>query len=344
MTHHRRVTIRDVARQAGLSPGTVSRALSGRDGSTLVNPSTRRQVRKMAREMGYPFERLRSRPPRVKRVGIFAGQLALYREAVLVLSDLLGRHGFFTLIHSAERAEACRLAREWYRQHEVDALIFVGDRHHLDDVAVGDVPCVFVGEAPEQAPVWRVEACNEAGGRALGEHLWSLGHRRVGFIGVADNLASQKRLAGLRSVWRQRGEALPDDWVLELGQTWREDVPKRLPRLLLAAQDRGQSLTALFGWNDATALEACRLLQDSGVRIPEDMSVVGFDDIDPGGFCRPALTTVRWPSEKAAALVMQLLMERLHAKDQPPKLQPSVYELVVRESAAPPRGEVISGQ
>ncbi|GBC99801.1 HTH-type transcriptional regulator DegA [bacterium HR17] len=331
-----RVTIRDIAKRLGVSPATVSTALTGRRNGVFVSEETKRRVWEVARELGYPLERLRARTPQLQRVALFCPprpDSLLISGTVLELSHLLSQQGFRVLVHiSHDRRQACEVVQHLYRRQEVDGAIFVGSRNHPEEVAVGEVPCVVVGEVPESVAVWRVGVDNEGGGRLVGEHLWALGHRRVGMVfSEANPLPSMKRLQGLRKVWQERGMDFPDEWVLRLSSDAESELMERLPPFV--QPKRGKlAFTALFCYNDRLAGIAIKCLRRMGLRVPDDISVVGFDDAPYAELLDPPLTTVQQPFDQLGALAAQLLQERLSAPLEPPKVLVLPCRLVVRAS------------
>ncbi|MFA0768658.1 MAG: hypothetical protein OXFUSZZB_001986, partial [Candidatus Fervidibacter sp.] len=136
-----RVTIRDIAQRLGVSPATVSTALTGRRNGVFVSEETKRRVWEVAQELGYPLERLRARGPQLQRVALFCPprpDSLLISGTVLELSRLLSQQGFRVLVHmSHDRKQACSVAQQLYRRQEVDGVIFVGSRNHPDELAGG---------------------------------------------------------------------------------------------------------------------------------------------------------------------------------------------------------------
>ncbi|MFA0759521.1 MAG: hypothetical protein KEFWMYNX_002130 [Candidatus Fervidibacter sp.] len=333
-----RVTIRDIAQRLGVSPATVSTALTGRRNGVFVSEETKRRVWEVAQELGYPMERLRARGPQLQRVALFCPprpDSLLISGTVLELSRLLSQQGFRVLVHmSHDRKQACSVAQQLYRRQEADGVIFVGSRNHPDELAIGEVPCVVVGEVPEGVSVWRVGVDNEGGGRLVGEHLWALGHRRVGMVFSEVNpLPSTKRLRGLQQVWQERGEKFPDEWVLRLSSDSESELMEKLPSFI--QPKRGKlAFTALFCYNDRLAGMAIKCLRRMGLHVPEDVSVVGFDDAPYAELLDPPLTTVQQPFDQLGALAAQLLGERLSAPPEPPKVLVLPCRLVIRASTA----------
>lgn len=333
-----RVTIRAIAKRLDLSPATVSTALTGRRNGIFLSSETRARVRQVAQTMGYALDRLRRRSPTLQRIALLCPPHSDYVSATVPeICQLLTQQDFRVLMHTdADRRRACRMAVELHRRYEVDGVIFIGSRSSLDEVAT-DFPAVVLGEVPDGVKVWRVSVDNEGGGQLLGEHLWSLGHRRVGMLFCENNrLPSEKRLRGFRSVWERHGAAFPDAWVARIVSDAAEEVQEKLQPLVTWESRRRPPLTGLFCYNDRLAGIAIKCLRRLGLRVPADVSVVGFDDAVYAELLDPPLTTVRQPLLQLGSLAMQLLQERLTLPAQPPKALTLAGRLIVRDSTTPP--------
>jgi len=257
---------------------------------------------------------------------------------VVKLCHLLSQQGFRALVHiSEDRRKACEAARRLHQRHQADGVIFVGSRSDPAELDVGDVPFVVIGEVPEDGKVWQVHLDNEAGGRAVGEHLWGLGHRKVGVVMPLGNpSAKHKRLRGLRSVWDGRGEEFPDDRVLWVLEEYEQGVMEHLGSFLDDNERRGDRLTALFCFDDRVAAYVLRALRERGMQVPRDISVAGFDNDPYAEVMDPPLTTVHQPFPELATLAAQLLQDRLRSEPAPAKVLTLAGQLIVRESTAPP--------
>jgi DNA-binding LacI/PurR family transcriptional regulator len=332
------ISVRTIAQRLGVSPATVSLALNGRRPTSFVSMETRRQVWVAAQEMGYPLERLRSNRPLVDRIAIFmlTGPNPVYSETALVLCRDLSRHRVQILTHLVRTdGEAAAIAQELRRKQEIDAAVFIGSRSEI--VAI-DVPSVFIGEVPEGAGVWQARADNYGGGRAVGEHLWSLGHRAIAALFPGRHQqAGERRLNGLRSFLKERGAQLPDERVhrIDMATATDEEVHDLLERFVAEERRKDDPATALFCFNDWVAGKVLKQLRRQGVRVPEDISVIGFDDRLYADFLDPPLTTVRNPFEQLGELAAALLLEQAEAPNAEPRCVVAPCDLVVRESCGP---------
>lgn len=338
----RRVTLKDIAERLDVSTAVVSTVLSNRDNGIHVSHGTRQRVLEVAAELGYtPMTRRPARRPAEKAaydvaVLCFPWYSGLMGATVAELCRTLNGWDFHPSLHVDENEiRACERARELHAQGKADAVVMLGTRNVPEAVAVGDMPCIVIGEVPDGAPVWSVCQHNVHGGQLVGEYLWQLGHRRVGAVLIANRLYSAKRVEGIRSVWERHGRTLPEAWTLPLRDA--QYIGEVLIPFLQQVEEReGAPLTALFCAGDTLAAVAVKTLTEEGWRVPEDISIVGFDDAPLLAEClNPPLTTVRMPFVQLGHVAAQLLRERMEQPSVPPRRILLPGELVVRRSCAP---------
>lgn len=336
-----KTSVRAIAQRLGVSPATVSLALGGRRPTGFVSAATRKQVWDAALEMGYPMERLRAQRPLLDRVAVFmvAGPNPVYSETALQLCSVLNRDRIQVLTHLTQsHTEAYEIAAGLGKRHEADGAIFLGSRDTLPPPL--DIPCVFVGEIPPGAHVWQARADNEGGGRAVGEYLWSLGHRTVGLLAPPHpSPVWPCRLEGLSAFWAEQGKQpsasrLPQ---MDIREDSEAQIHEALSRVLKNNQNSSDPITALFCFNDWTAGMVIKALRSLGVRVPQDISVVGFDDSVYAGLLDPPLTTIHNPFGTLGTTAAQLLLEQAEAPNAEPRVAVIPCRLVLRQSCARPR-------
>ena len=333
-----RVTIADVARSAGVSVPTVSKVLNGR---ADVSTETRARVQRAISTHGY------------RRRGPSRGAAA--RLVDLVLSDLDSPY-FLEVLAGAERATARAGVglvvttahshradrREWLstlRTRRSAGMVLVVSRPAPDVVDLLTelhTPLVLldpVGGSDPGLPT--VGATNFVGGLTATGHLLDLGHRRVAVItGLPFLLCSQERLEGYRAALGRAG--LPVDERLVRYGDFQPDGGQRAAAELLDLRDPP---TAIFAGSDMQGTGVYREARARGLRIPQDLSVVGFDDLALCRYLSPPLTSVRQPLEQMAAEAVRLVLEEhLRGAGSPPPRVQLATSLTVRESAAAPRG------
>ncbi|MCS7186294.1 MAG: LacI family transcriptional regulator [Armatimonadetes bacterium] len=333
----KRVTIRDIAKRLGISPATVSTALTGRRNGVFVSEETRKRVWEVAREMGYPLERLRAKTPKLKQVALFCTSYhwsLIFINAIMEFANNLSQRGGKVLLQVENDGKSeVALAHELYRRREVDGFIFLGSRNSNDELPDIELPYVVIGEVPEGSEVWQVCSDNENGGRIVGEHLWNLGHRKVGvFLMESNLLPSLKRLRGLKSIWERHGFIFPEDWVLRLQTEDEHELAEKLPKFIFDGDNL--RFTALFCYNDRVGGTTLKCLNRLGIKVPEDISVVGFDNEPYSELFHPPLTTVEQPFSQLVSLAVQLLEERLSLPPSPHKQVILPCRLIVRSSTS----------
>jgi LacI family repressor for deo operon, udp, cdd, tsx, nupC, and nupG len=308
------VKISDVAEAAGVSVATVSRALST---PTRVANATRERVEKVASELGYsPNLLARSlRSQQSKLVIVLVTNISnpmlscCVRGAERVAREL----GYSVLLGDTQNdATLEQRYTALLTSRQVDGVIVMSSRLHgrvFDLILKANSKAAVVNACAclDVAPCSTVGVDDVGAARTMTEHLLSLGHRRIAVIsGPAESPHSRDRMFGYRLALRAAGVQFDEKLVLE-GDFSMETGGEAAERALALA-DRP---TALFSFNDQMAIGAIQRLQGMGCRVPDDVSVAGFDDIDFAAFTSPPLTTVRQPSILMGETAMRLLHQRL---------------------------------
>jgi LacI family transcriptional regulator len=324
-------SIASIAAEAGVSVPTVSKVLNGRPD---VAAETRARVESVIERHRYRRRRARqsSRPALIDLVfhemhSAWATEIirgvehaAADQRAAVVLSELGGEH---------------RPRREWFddllarRPLGVILVLADLDEEQRGQLAARNIPFVFVDTAGEPPPgVPTVGSTNWAGGLAATRHLLTLGHRRIAVIsGPTTVLCSRARVDGYRSALEEAGVAAhPDlvrygDFYVNGGYTHG-----------LALLDRPDRPTAIFAGSDFQALGVMRAARELGLSIPDDLSIVGFDDLSVTEWIGPALTTVRQPLREMATTAAQMVFTLARGERPPNERIELATELVVRQS------------
>jgi len=332
-----RVTIRDVAAQSGVSPNTVSRVLNGKQD---VSDATRARVQAVIDELGFrPNGLARSLLRRQSRtIGHVVTDCTNPNTAqqIRVIQDVATREGYsVVLFDTNERADRQTASLHLLEEQVVDGVILTPARSQDDGlthfIARGN-RLVLINRDVDGLDVDRVTIDNRAGAYAAISHLLDLGHRRIAFVaGRRDISTAWDRLAGYEAALHDRGVP-PDQHLVYHGEI-EPEAAAEATRLLLERQGRP---TAIFTYNDLMAVGALVAIQAAGLRVPEDVSLVGHDDILYAPYLQVPLTTVAQPTRELGEAAARLLIERLRGDDGPPRrivLQP---RLVVRASTAAP--------
>jgi DNA-binding LacI/PurR family transcriptional regulator len=326
------VTIAYIAESAGVSVPTVSKVLNGRSG---VSDETRARVEELIHQYGYRkppknrtnlvelvFRELESmwaveiirgveRVARKNRVGVLVSEFGLHDTSGMTIDDTVGRRPQCVL-SVAQLSEAER-----------------------EQLAAKGIPFVVfdpIDELPDDVPF--VGATNWRGGQAATRHLIGLGHRRIAMISGPDHPFCLARLSGHASALAEAGLPLESDLVVKSPLTREHGYAAA--RELLFRPDRP---TAVFTANDMQALGVYQAARELGLRIPHDLSVVGFDDVPAVAWMDPPLTTVHQPLAEMAAAATELALALGRGEQVPQVGLEIATTLTVRESTAPPKAE-----
>lgn len=334
------VTGYDVARRAGVSQSTVSRAL--RDDPRVIK-ETRDQIQALAKEMGYvPHVTARSLiTRRSSTIGVVTGDLRNPSFPVLAntLQDRFARDDYRVLLLSDREGSTDTLDKdlEALRGGLVDGVVYISAR--LDSPVVSQMldwrmPLVILSRDVDGAQAGRVDRVtsdNIGGGRLVAQHLVELGHRRVGLIsGPVDNPSIKLRETGFRDELARLGVGLEEELV------YRGDVDAKTGLdgglRLLGRADRP---TALFCATDYVAFGTLDAAKRLGMSVPEDVSVVGYNDLDLAGWSIFDLATVRQPLEDMALAAAELLLARIDGAAGGPVHRQFGVEWIRRGSVGP---------
>ncbi len=335
----RPATLRDVAAAARVHPATASRALNPGT-RLLVSEETARRVTEAAERLGYrpnPVARsLRTR--RSHTMGVLIPDLnnPLFPPIVRGLEDRLAEHGYVALIGNTDGDAAReRMVFDQMRARHVDGFVLATATLHsdiLDEATEADLPVVLMNRTAEGYPFSSVSVDNEQGVRAAVAHLISLGHTRIGHIaGPQDISTGLARLRGFRDSMRSHDLAVDDGQVVyATALSLAEGL--RCGRELLEGNDE---LTAIVAGNDMLAVGCYGAFDELGVRCPQDVSIIGFNDMPFIDRLRPPLSTVRFPHYQLGTEAANLLLERIETGGGPVKILYLAPELIVRGSTVP---------
>jgi DNA-binding LacI/PurR family transcriptional regulator len=336
-------TIRDVARRAGVSVATAARAL-GEYG--YVSDATRARVLRAARILDYhPNAIARSMiKGRTHTLAVIVSDNAnpFFASVVRGIEDVVLAEGYaIVLCNADEDPDKEGMYLRTVRQKRVDGLIISpsgGSVSALRSMLAGGTPIVQIDRRVSRLAADAVLIDNRAGVRAAIEHLIRLGHRRIGIISGPRRLyTGRERLEGYRTTLRNAGLHFDEELVLE--GTFKEHSGYELVGRFLRLRARP---TAIFVANNLMTIGALLGLKEAGVRIPDEMAVVGFDDMDWAPILTPPLTAVAQPGYELGAAAGRLLLERLQTqRTGRPRTVVFQPRLVVREScgaAAATRG------
>jgi len=330
----RRVTITDVARVAGVSIATVSKVINDRYG---VAQPTADRVREVIHDLGYESS-LVARSLRSHRTGLIGILVAEFEpfstELLKGVSAAARDSGYQLLAYSGGGSPESQVGWERRSLSQLSGTLIDGAILVTPTIVDGGYRIPVVAIDPHTGPtdLPTVESDNLAGAQAAVQHLIDLGHRRIGFLGGRPDLESARlREEGFRRTMAAAG--LPVEPALLRSGGFRMETSDAPARDLLAHPDRP---TAVFAANDLMAIQVMHVAQSSGLRIPDDLSVIGFDNIPEAAAATPGLTTIAQPLQSIGQTAMQLLLALLRGEEPRARHVQLATELVVRESTAPP--------
>ena len=340
MPHHQAVTIRDVARKAGVSPGTVSRVLNN---SPLVNEETRGRILQVIEELHYRPNLIARRLSLGKTLVVAVIVPFFVRPAVFErlrgAVHALSQSPYDLVIHNIETLEQRDAGfSHILRRDRVDGALVISlpilDRE-ITLITNADVPVVFIDtDHPALSLCHRLPVDDVAGGQAATEHLIQLGHSRIAFVG--DYMVNPFHFTSSRDRYYGYCRALDAAGIHARPQYYSEGEHDRhkaqlQARKLLALPERP---TAIFAASDTQAIGVLEAARAAGLRVPEDLSVMGYDDIEMAEVLE--LTTMRQPLFESGRRGVELLLATLENPQLEPVRETMPAELVVRATTAPP--------
>ena len=331
------VSLRELAAYLGLSRSTVSLVLNNSPVAQGLAPETRERVRKAAAELHYKanyFARMLNNK-RSQMVGILSPDLAQGYDSEILngIERLLVERGYLYFVSSHQWSQELIEQRlKVFAERGAEGVILI-NTHVLK---APDLPLVSIGSLENDFPVTRITVDNAHGIRLALEHLHALGHRRIAFLkGHTESSDTESRWAACVATAHALGLRIYKEHVVQLERIDNGLNPVREgyiagEKLLKATRP----FTALLAFNDLSAIGAIHAFRDAGKQIPEEISVVGFDDIQAATIVQPTLTTIRQPLIKMGMMAAREIL----ASVENPELQPRQIvikpELVIRNSCA----------
>jgi LacI family transcriptional regulator len=330
------VSLRTLGEYLDLSPATISLVLNNAPGVRSIPQDTRDRVIEAANKFNYrPSFYARSlRKRQSYSVGVLVRDLDGHYTAQVLsgVEDLLMDEGYFYFTASHHgRADLLEEYPQLMMDRSVEGLILV------DTVLehAPRLPVVAVGGHRSLPGVTNVVLDQRRGAELALRHLVQLGHKKIAFMrGGSHSADADDRWQSVLTVAKELGIAVTPELTVQL--KLKVSTPELGYGPAVELLDRKVDFTALFCYNDETAIGAIRACMDRGLRVPKDVSVVGFDDIQSAAFHNPSLTTIRQPLQQMGNVAARILLQRIRGQASFPESVPILPELVVRESTAPP--------
>jgi LacI family transcriptional regulator len=331
-------TLNDIAARAGVSASTASRVLNGQAPKYRISSETERAVRRAAQELKYRANHLARglRLSKTHTLGVIAPDISnpFFAHIIKRIQSAAHGHGYSLVVCNTD--ESLDLEREQVsllQRKRVDGLIAmpVGQRYdHFEDWIEKGVPLVLVDRGSDDVEVPCVSVDNYRGAYEATEHLVAAGHRRIALIqGLPGTSTNTARVRGYRDALEAHG--LPVEEALIVGGDFRQQNGYVETKLLL---QREHPPTAIFATGDLITLGALDALAEEGASIPDDVSLISFDDFDFAPHLRCPLTVVRQPKEMMGEVAVKLLVELLDGGEREARRIVLRPKLVVRASVA----------
>jgi len=326
-------TIKDVAKRAGVSPSTVSRALSGK---VPVDQETRKRVMEAVRALNYKPNILAKglKEGRTNTIALIVPNISnpVFPAVARGVEDVARKHGFTVILcNTDEDIEAEKDYVEKLQKRWVDGFIFATAReesHHILQLKENGFPVVLVvrhmGQAVDAVVIDNYRSSFEAV-----KYLLDTGHRKICIVSGDTSLTLYKeRLEGYKHALQAAGLLIMPELVLDVAG--RDDTGYEA---IMALLKKGILPDAVFATSDPRAISAIRAIKDCGLSVPDDVSVVGFDDLDISPFLDPPLTTVSQPLYEMGARAARRLIDMINGeKHEQPKVELVKANLVIRKS------------
>lgn len=328
----------EVAKLAGVAPITASRAIRGEG---YVSEEARARIMEAAAKLNYSPDMVarRMRGEKSRLIGIFVNNFGslMVHEFTKAINDAARARGYDILLFNAERFDGADRAGTRDMLANLCAGLILpmpnAEDGYLGELEKRQLPCVLVNFEARTVGLPVVVGENRRGGRAAVEHLLSLGHRRIAFIAGSHYTGqSAERQAAYADALTEAGIAV-DPALMVAGQFMQTGGYAATEKLLALPQRP----TAIFAANDEMAFGAIDAIHSRGLRVPDDISVVGFDDIATASYIHPPLTTMRQPLAELSACAVDELLAVIGGQGVQAKKITFPLELIVRKSTGPVR-------
>jgi DNA-binding LacI/PurR family transcriptional regulator len=318
----RRPSIEDIARAAGVANSTVSRAL--RD-SPLISSEVRATIQRIASEMGYTPNGIAQslQTQRSNTIGLVVVSIAdpFFADVANGVEEIARAAGMSVFLSASSNDPSQQLmVIETFQQRRVDGIIVADSQlnlNHQQRLMRVDVPTVLINSQADHAPDWlcAVGVDDYYGASMAVSHLLELGHRKIGYIGLTNRLTSNRqRMRAYHDLLVQAGCQPREEWLQIAhppiaSSTGDVELGRSLLKPLLDA-----GVTAVFCYNDMVAIGVLMACRELGLQVPQDLSVVGYDDIAMAGYISPPLTTVSQPKRGLGRIACQKLLDVIEGK------------------------------
>jgi LacI family transcriptional regulator len=321
-------TIKDIAKKAGVSISTVSYALNG---TGAVSDATKKKILEVAKELNYNpnaiARRLKKKKQELIAVIVRDFHGPIYGEIIRGIRDVAQENDYEMVVAASyNNNKLTKILTEWVVDGAIILDSLISDETILD-LANKDFHIVTLDRVIDKEHVSNVLIDNERAARRVVEYFVELGYSEIGFIGgPKESLDNIRRCEGFKEGMNNANLSIENDWFVFSDFTERGGYQSMIEQI-----NNGKLPRAYFVANDEMAIGAMKALQNANIRIPEDVAIIGFDDIQLADYMSPKLTTVRRPSYELGSLAGEILIKSLK-KGQTVKNKLLETELIIRES------------
>jgi LacI family transcriptional regulator len=329
------ITMKDIAEKAGVSVNTVSRVLNNKPD---ISKQTRENVLRIAKQLGYIKNITASslRNNQTKIVGVILEDITnlFFAEVMKGMEAAARKYGYQLLLMNTQTdAKKQREAIQTLLERRVEGILITPTEDSLSDfgrLSHINVPVVIVGRHIERLQLDEIHSDEVKGGYLATKHLLSKGRKKILLINsIPENSAARMREEGYRKALREANVHLPEDYIIVSSEPNMEAGY----HAVFKAIEKKLDFDGIFCYNDMFAFGAMRALEELGKRVPQDVAVVGYDDVAFASYYRPALTTIRINKFGMGFEAFKLLLQKLSGRRKKPKRVVLDVELIARESA-----------
>lgn len=352
------ITIRDIAKRCGVGVSTVSRAINNHPD---INPATRERIMAVVQETGFvPNDSARClKRTETNSIALIVLGLSnpMFTDMIHIVEAGVEGHGYATVLrHIGPQENEITVAQTLVRERKLKGIVFLGGEFTHDVAALEQISVPFIfATVPEDgqysAPVREARAAGRIrcakisiddvqAGYDAAQYLVEQGHERIGMIpqGLDQNSVGRLRSQGFRRSLEDSGLTMEDDRIQQVTEGPDHFTMQNGYLAARALIDRHPELTAIFCFSDVLAIGACRALIDAEKRIPEDISVLGFDGIEMGEYTCPRLSTIQQPFKEIAEETVRVLFRMIEDADAVPEDHIMRARIIARESTGPAAG------
>ncbi|MBD5507971.1 MAG: LacI family transcriptional regulator [Lachnospiraceae bacterium] len=338
------ITIKDIAKQCGVGISTVSRALNNHPD---INPATRKKILEVIEETGFiPNNSARNlKRTDAKCIAVLVKGITnpLFSSMIKIIEEETQRSRYaLVLRHVEEQEDEIDVALELEKEKRLRGIVFLGGlfEHPEEKLRKLKVPFIFstigmnISDQINKVEFSNIAVDDRLESAKITEYLLGLGHRKIALITEKKGPIGGLRMEGYRQAFEKQGLPVEEELIYyvqeDMDHYSMENGYLTAKRLL----ESGREVTAIYAVSDSLAIGVCRAVLEAGKRIPEDISVAGYDGIEMGEYYNPKLTTIKQPVEEIAKKTIRLLLDVIAEREEPQQI---VFpaELVVRESTGP---------